>query len=143
MSDVVEIDKIELPKGWLMTQLADLAINPKNDIVDGPFGSNLKASEYTETGVPIVRLQNIKRNNFLDKNIKCVSSEKAEQLSRHSFKPGDLLITKLGAPLGVACIAPHSFSEGIIVADLVRARLPEEHVDTKYITYLINGSFEF
>jgi len=139
MSDVAEIERAKLPKDWVMSQLADLVINPKNDIVDGPFGSNLKASEYTETGAPIVRLQNIKRNNFLDKNIKCVSFEKAEQLSRHSFKPGDLLITKLGAPLGVACIAPHAFSEGIIVADLVRARLPDEKVDTKYITYLINS----
>ncbi len=139
MSEVVEIDEIDLPEGWQMAELADLAINPKDDIVDGPFGSNLKASEYTETGVPIVRLQNIKRNYFLDKNIKCVTPEKAEQLSRHSFKPGDLLITKLGAPLGVACIAPKNIGDGIIVADLVRARLPEDVVDTKYITYLINS----
>ncbi|TVT47923.1 MAG: hypothetical protein FHK82_17900, partial [Sedimenticola thiotaurini] len=139
MSEVVKIDDIELPEGWQMAELAELAINPKDDIVDGPFGSNLKASEYTETGVPIIRLQNIKRNYFLDKNIKCVTPVKAEQLSRHSFKPGDLLITKLGAPLGVACIAPHSIGEGIIVADLVRARLPEDQVDTKYITYLINS----
>ncbi|MEW8579629.1 MAG: restriction endonuclease subunit S [Candidatus Thiodiazotropha sp.] len=139
MSEVVEIDEIDLPEGWQMAELAELAINPKDDIVDGPFGSNLKASEYTETGVPIVRLQNIKRNYFLDKNIKCVTPEKAEQLSRHNFKPGDLLITKLGAPLGVACIAPKNIGEGIIVADLVRARLPEDEVDTKYITYLINS----
>jgi len=139
MSEVVEIENIQLPEGWVMALLADLAENPKNDIVDGPFGSNLKANEYTETGVPIVRLQNIKRNYFLNKNIKCVTTKKAKQLARHSFMPGDLLITKLGAPLGVACIAPHDFQEGIIVADIVRARLPEDKVNTKYIAYLINS----
>ncbi len=139
MSEAIETDEIELPEGWQVAELRELTINPKDDIVDGPFGSNLKASEYTKTGVPIVRLQNIKRNYFLDKNIKCVTPEKAEQLSRHSFKPSDILVTKLGAPLGVACIAPHSIGEGIIVADLVRVRLPEDLVDTKYITYLINS----
>ncbi len=45
----------------------------------------------------------------------------------------------MGAPLGVACIAPKSIGEGIIVADLVRARLPDDQVDTKYIAYLINS----
>jgi type I restriction enzyme S subunit len=140
MSDLaVTLDGYIVPDGWVLAPLADLAINPKNDIVDGPFGSNLKASEYTDSGVPILRLQNIKRNYFLDKNIKFVTKEKYEQLIRHTYKTGDILITKLGDPLGVACIAPQSMGEGVIVADLVRARLPVDQVDTKYITYLINS----
>lgn len=140
MSDLaVTLNEYEVPDGWALAPLADLAVNPKNDIVDGPFGSNLKASEYTESGVPILRLQNIKRNFFLDKNIKFVTHEKYEQLIRHTYKAGDILITKLGDPLGVACIAPKIMGEGVIVADLVRARLPEGQVDTKYITYLINA----
>ncbi len=60
------IQENELPEGWVLAELADLSVNPKMDIIDGPFGSNLKASEYTESGVPIVRLQNIKRNYFLE-----------------------------------------------------------------------------
>lgn len=140
MSDLaVTLDEYVLPDGWVLAPFADLAVDPKSDIVDGPFGSNLKASEYTDSGVPILRLQNIKRNYFLDKNIKFVSQEKYEQLSRHTYKTGDILITKLGDPLGVACIAPQSMGEGVIVADLVRARLPVDQIDTKYITYLINS----
>jgi len=55
------------PAGWIRTQLEIFAINPINDIVDGPFGSNLKANEYKEQGIPIIRLQNIDRNNFSKK----------------------------------------------------------------------------
>ena len=135
----VTLEKYILPKNWQLLPLSALAENPKNDIVDGPFGSNLKAGEYTSTGVPILRLQNIKRNYFLNKNIKYVSQEKYEQLIRHTYKSGDLIITKLGAPLGVACIAPKFMNEGLIVADLVRARLSEQFVYTKYVSFLINS----
>ncbi|WP_439147621.1 restriction endonuclease subunit S [Vibrio sp.] len=128
----------ELPKGWVACTPSDLANDPKNEIVDGPFGSNLKASEYTDEGTPIVRIQNVKRMAFLDKNIKYVTDEKAEFLKRHSFKSGDLLITKLGEPLGLTCIAPEHLNEGIIVADIVRFR-PNPEVNRKCLAYLLNS----
>src|SRR3990172_5339542 len=85
-----------LPDGWKWMPLEDLMDKPKQDIVDGPFGSNLKASEYVEEGIPIARLQNVDRNIFVHKNIKYLTRQKADELSRHTFKPGDILITKLG-----------------------------------------------
>jgi type I restriction enzyme S subunit len=138
----IEFDKLyPLPKGWQWSPLEDLMVTPKQDIVDGPFGSNLKAYEYTDVGVPIARLQNIDRNEFVFKNIKYISKDKAEYLDRHNFKPGDILITKLGYPLGEACIAPEKIEHGIIVADLVRVRVPEYGIDRKYLTYAINSPF--
>lgn len=127
-----------LPSKWKLVSMADLAINPKSDIVDGPFGSNLKASEYVASGVPIVRLQNVKRNFFLNKNISFVTKEKFEELSRHTYKVGDILITKLGAPLGVACKVPSYLKSGVIVADIVRCRFPQ-YINTDYIVYAINS----
>lgn len=132
------MDICDLPTGWVQGTASDLVLNPKNDIVDGPFGSNLKASEYTDSGTPIVRIQNVKRFHFVDKNIHFVTDEKAKQLKRHSFKAGDVLITKLGEPLGLACIAPNRLEFGIIVADIVRAR-PYIEVSNKFMTYLLNS----
>ena len=88
----------ELPFGWVCTDLQAITLDPKKDIVDGPFGSNLKASEYISEGIPIIRLQNVDRNNFINKNIKYIHQEKAESLSRHSFTMGDIVMTKLGDP---------------------------------------------
>jgi len=39
-------DVKELPKGWTTTTLGEILLDPKKDLVDGPFGSNLKSSEY-------------------------------------------------------------------------------------------------
>jgi type I restriction enzyme S subunit len=119
--------------------LQNTVVNPRNDIVDGPFGSNLKASEYQDAGIPIIRLQNVQRNQFVDKNIKFVSPEKASELSRHSFVAGDIAVTKLGDPLGKAAIVPPTFPEGIIVADIVRIRVDPKYIDTRYVTYAVNS----
>jgi type I restriction enzyme S subunit len=112
---------------------------PTVNIVDGPFGSNLKASEYRADGSPILRLQNIKRFTFIPKNIKFIEESKAQQLTRHEFVGGDIIITKLGTPLGEACILPENIRSGIIVADLVRLRLDNSQIDKKWLMYAINS----
>ena len=129
----------ELPPNWHKTQLAELLLNPKANIVDGPFGSNLKASEYQKSGVPILRIQNIRRFRFIPKNIKYIKPNKANDLNRHSYMPGDIIITKLGDPLGEACILPDSITAGVIVADLVRLRLDHDFIDKKWLCYAINA----
>jgi type I restriction enzyme S subunit len=142
--NTVETDFDELyplPAGWQWQPLEALVRDPKSDVVDGPFGSNLKASEYQDEGIPIARLQNVDRNRFIEKHIKCVTLEKASELSRHSFEPGDVLVTKLGDPLGKACLAPPNIARGVIVADLVRVRVRDDDVDRGYLTYAINSPF--
>jgi type I restriction enzyme S subunit len=133
------MSEIPLPKGWQIFEGRDCVLNEKADIVDGPFGSNLKATEYTDSGVPVVRIQNVKRFKFVNKNIKYVTKEKAELIKRHTFQPKDILITKLGEPVGLACISPESFGGGVIVADIVRFRNCEKYVNRHYLMYLLNS----
>ena len=125
-----------LPEGWCWAELNEIVNNPKSDIVDGPFGSDLKSFEYTDKGIPIIRIQNVDRTKFIEKNIQFISAKKAEELKRHNFHPGDIVITKLGDPLGKACTVPENFGPGIIVADIVRLRLNHE---VCYVPYLVHG----
>ena len=129
----------EFPKGWIEVALSELFLDPTSEIVDGPFGSNLKASEYQNEGIPIIRLQNIDRNKFIKKNINYVTLSKAQDLKRHSYKVGDIIITKLGDPLGKACIVPESFQAGVIVADLVRVRINHNFISKQFLVYSINS----
>ncbi len=129
----------DLPEYWTYVQMSKLVEYPKDDIVDGPFGSNLKTSDYTNSGVPIIRIQNVERNKFINKNIKYITKEKAEELKRHNYSKGQIVITKLGAPLGRTCIVPEYIDDGIIVADIVRIRNLNKLIDKKYLTYLFNS----
>jgi type I restriction enzyme S subunit len=108
-------------KGWELKKLGQLSKN-KDAVVSGPFGSNLKVSDYKDAGVPILRLQNIGKGYFIDKSIKYISEKKAEELKYHSFISGDIALAKLGIPIGKTCIIPSNFKSGIITADIVRIR---------------------
>jgi type I restriction enzyme, S subunit len=132
-------NKNTLDASWNYVKLGELVDNPKQDLVDGPFGSNLKAHEYIESGVPVLKIQNIKARKFIDKNICYISEEKAKSLKRHSFLAGDLIITKLGEPLGLCCKVPVKYSSGIIVADLIRLRPNKRKVSDTFLEYVINS----
>ncbi|WP_082818814.1 restriction endonuclease subunit S [Cupriavidus nantongensis] len=129
----------DLPNGWIEVEFGELFVHPGDDVVDGPFGSNLKASEYVSAGIPIARLQNIDRNRFVAKNIQFVTLEKADELERHTFMPNDILITKLGDPLGKACLAPSNIPTGVLVADVVRARVTHCWADVSFLCHQINS----
>lgn len=130
----------EIPEDWNYSRITTMLEKDK-DIVAGPFGSNLKVSDYREQGVPIIRLQNIQRNNFIDKNIKFISNEKAKELSYHSYKSGDLVLAKLGDPIGKTCRIPKNFPGGIVVADVVRIRNSPKKSDVKFMEYVLNSNF--
>ncbi|RLV60021.1 restriction endonuclease subunit S [Parashewanella curva] len=130
-----------VPAGWGLPTIEELLINSSDNIVDGPFGSRLKASEYTEVGIPLIRIQNIDRNNFKMAGVQYLSEEKAAELERHSFTAGDIVLNKLGEPTGKVCIVPHELEYGIIVADLVRIRVNSSEHNKQYLVNAMNSPF--
>lgn len=124
-------------QGWEIKKLGDLS-KKKNDVVSGPFGSDLKVSDYKTEGVPILRLQNIGKGYFIEKDIKYISEIKAEELKYHSFISGDIALAKLGIPIGKTCIIPSHLKYGIITADIVRIRPNRNIVDYNFLEYYLN-----
>ncbi len=116
--------------------LRDLCDNYKADIVDGPFGANLKREHYKEIGIPVLKIQNIKSFKITLKKMDFVDEDKYKELKRHSYRNGDIVMTKLGNPLGESAIV-EDIEDGLIVADLVRIRA--QKIDTKYLCYHLNS----
>lgn len=139
-SDMPSVN-LKVPNGWALVRIADLLVNPSDDIVDGPFGSKLKASEYTTDGTPIIRIQNIDRGLFKENGIQFISEDKAKELKRHSFISGDVVLNKLGEPAGKTCIVPESLKNGVIVADIIRIRLDETLHLKSYFVNCMNSPF--
>ena len=124
---------------WEEKTLGQLSKN-KDAVVSGPFGSNLKVSDYKTEGIPILRLQNIGKGYFLNKSIKYITKQKAEELKYHSFVAGDIALAKLGIPIGKTCIIPENFESGIITADIVRIRPDLNVVNYKFLENFLNTS---
>ena len=49
----------QLPYEWKIVSLKEAAQPGKDTFVDGPFGSDLKVSDYTESGIMLIQLQNV------------------------------------------------------------------------------------
>jgi type I restriction enzyme, S subunit len=122
--------------GWHVKPLQSLCNDVKQDIVDGPFGSDLQRKDYITEGVPILKIQNVKAFAIQLKKMDYVSLAKFQELKRHSYRRGDIVMTKLGSPLGVSAIVGE-MDEGVIVADLVRIRA--QRINTKYLCYHLNS----
>jgi len=138
--DNKNIISYDLPPHWRLVKLSDLFINPVDSITDGPFGSNLKSEDFQETGLPVLKIQNIDRNKFISKDISYISEEKFNQLEKHQFRSGDIIITKLGSPLGKACLVPNNFDKGVIVADLIRIK-ESDYINSKFLMYSLNSPY--
>jgi type I restriction enzyme, S subunit len=126
-----------MKKGWEIKKLGELS-KKKDAVVSGPFGSNLKVTDYKDEGIPILRLQNIGKGYFIDKSIKFITERKAEELKYHSFNSGDIALAKLGIPIGKTCIIPDHFKSGIITADIVRIRPDKQVANFKFLEYFLN-----
>jgi type I restriction enzyme S subunit len=84
------------PVGWHKTTLGEIARQDDYGLVDGPFGSNLPASDYTATGIPVIRGSNLTLGEakFRDQQFAFVSRETANRLTRSICRPDDVIFTK-------------------------------------------------
>jgi type I restriction enzyme S subunit len=60
--------------------MEDVAAKQHHALTIGPFGSDLKTSDYTEAGIPIVFVRDVQPNCFRAKQRKYVSVRKAQEL---------------------------------------------------------------
>jgi len=128
----------ELPTGWATATVEELAAREPASITDGPFGSALKRSHYTETGARVVRLGNLGDGKFIDDDKAYVPIDHFETLQRHKVLPGDILVAALGDPLGRACRAPDYLGPAIVKADCFRVR-PHEAVSASLLVHWLNS----
>ncbi len=119
---------------WPSAALGSLAVR----FSDGPFGSNLKTSDYVNAGVRVVRLQNIGVGEFDDSDATYVSEEHFATIARHECIPGDVLIATLGDPNIRACVLPDAIARAVNKADCVQMRVDPARATREYVVGLLN-----
>jgi len=129
----------DVPEGWEVFQLRRVTVAR----CDGPFGSGLKSTHYTESGIRVIRLQNIGHAEFKDGDRAFISPEHYASLGDHDVLAGDLLIAGLGderIPPGRACVAPEGIGSAMVKADCFRFRPNSSWVSSSFLAFHLTAT---
>ena len=91
-----------------------------DDIKCGPFGTQLKQSEYTEEGVPVWGIPQVNAAFSIPADT-YVGEEKALQLTPFLIQPDDIAMSRKGN-IGQCALYPADYTPGIIASDVLRIR---------------------
>lgn len=130
----------QIPEEWTWASPVELEAIERNALTIGPFGSNLKVSDYRDSGVPLIFVRHIRLGDFTGHDPKFIDHEKAEELATHKARGGDIVITKMGDPPGDAAIYPKSAPDAIITADCIKWTTNCEAGEVAYFAMFINSA---
>lgn len=112
--------------------------NNADDIKCGPFGTQLKQSEYRTSGVAVWGIPEINSDFQKIPNV-FITEEKAEKLLAFSLVPGDIAMSRKGN-VGQCAIFPDTFKPGIIASDVLRIRVNSNYMLPKFMQYQLHHS---
>jgi type I restriction enzyme S subunit len=129
-----------LPKGWTYLRLGSVLAQ----ISDGPFGSNLKTSDYVDSGVQVVRLENVGEQKFLAEKKSFVTEAKYQRLEKHTVTSGDIIFSSFLAEQVRVCVLPCFIDRAINKADCFCLR-PQPFVSNYYLcrSFSIRGFYHW
>ena len=126
---------------WEKHQLLELAV----DFGMGPFGSNIKAENFVDSGVPVIRGTNLNFYRFVDGDFVFLTEEKATSLRKSNCLPGDLVFTHRGTIGQVGLIPEGKYPRYIISQSGMKMTPDSSKLDKNYLFYFFKspiGQFE-
>lgn len=114
---------------WSEEFLEDLA----DEITVGFVGS--MTSEYVEKGIPFLRSKNVDPLTINTDDLKFISSEFDQRISKSHLQPGDVVIVRTGKP-GTCAVVPEWLTAANC-SDLVIVRCNSK-IDSHFLAYYVN-----
>ncbi|MBA3075749.1 MAG: hypothetical protein FP831_19310 [Anaerolineae bacterium] len=131
-----------IPNEWKVITFGDLPEKSNRwGITGGPFGSNLKKSDYVNDGVRILQLQNIGDGDFLDDYKIYTSKRKADELISCNIYPGEIILSKMGDPVARCCFIPLNDRRYLMASDGIRLVVDEKRFDKRLVKFYINSTY--
>jgi type I restriction enzyme S subunit len=120
---------------WLDVTVGEIAALSRNALVGGPFGSNLVSSDYADSGVPVIRGQNM-GGRWVSGEFAFVSDEKALELSANLARPCDIVFTQRGTLGQVSLVPDKHFSKYVISQSQMKLTVNQKLADPLFVYYV-------
>lgn len=121
---------------WRKCKLSEVAVK----FAMGPFGSNIKAENFTNTGVPVIRGTNLNYYRYVDGEFVYLTEEKANQLKSSNCFPGDIVITHRGT-LGQVGLIPFGKHDRYVVSQSgMKVTVNPNFLDSNFLLYFFKSN---
>ena len=118
----------------ISSTLEQICLHEKRAIISGPFGSNISSKFFVESGIPVIRGNNLSLDydKFFDDHFVFVTPQKADELKCYAYR-NDLIFTAAGTIGQVGVIPENSrYTKYVISNKQIRARIDTKKIDLLY-----------
>ena len=119
---------------WPTDRIKDCAVKLGSGIT--PSGG---AASYLETGIPLLRSQNVHFDGLRLDDVAFISEEMNAGMSGTQLHEGDVLLNITGASIGQCAVVPRGFGEGNVNQHVCIIR-PSAGVDSSFLNYCLASS---
>ena len=114
--------------------LRDFVQSGEVEIKTGPFGTQLKASEYVEQGTPVLNVKNLGYSTVVKNKLDRVGPVTLDRLNIHILHCGDIVFGRKGA------VDRHAYISGdeegwMQGSDCIRVRVKTQRINPRYLSY--------
>lgn len=119
-----------LQKGWELKRLGTLSSKFK-------YGTS-EQLEYIDNGVPFLRIADLQKYRFSEKDLKYISLEAATKQQQASAITGDVLISRSGT-LGIATVITENLNNSIFGSYFILTKPNPKIINPTYLALYINS----
>jgi type I restriction enzyme, S subunit len=126
---------------WQHTTLGECLNQEGGSILTGPFGTLLKAAEYTSTGVPVISVSEVGFGSIeLKSHTPRVDHTITERLPKYLLREDDIVFARKGAGTAVerSALVKADQQGWFLGSDGIRVRLPRS-IDARYVSYWLQS----
>jgi len=121
-------------------KVGELIMQKKAHSQTGPFGTQLKASDYVNEGTPVINVRNIGFGDIRPNQLEYVDEEMSKELKSHKLRKYDIVFGRKGAVERHSLIS--SKEEGWIQgSDCIRLRFLTQDFDPTFISYFFKTEY--
>ena len=120
---------------WKECKLLELA----DKFAMGPFGSNIKADNFVNAGVPVIRGTNLNYHRFVDGEFVFLTEEKANELKTSNCFPGDIVFTHRGTIGQVGLIPNNKYPRYVISQSGMKVTVNSKLLDNIFLFYFFKS----
>lgn len=123
---------------WKLCSFEQLSAPTRGSMRTGPFGSNLKHSEFVNEGICVLGIDNAVQNHFRWAERRYITEEKYEDLRKYTVYPKDVIITIMGTT-GRSAVVPDDIPLAVSTKHLATITCNTRLVCPEFLSFCIHS----